>query len=173
MMDDGREIGKQSETPPTDTSSGGPETSEGRAAMSGLSASDVAYDWVDRGIQDIPVSRLPRPDGVTGPADFDHHITHEDAVRVTRGLQVMKPLIDSGHTSEDFAAMDREDGTDYEHGRQRIFDLYYGSDPVRLDKDGDQYEIVSGRHRLFAAQELGIQTIPARVIEKVQRDSHG
>jgi len=79
----------------------------------------------------------------------------------------MRPQIDAGYTSDDFADLDKAKGLNYEHGQQRVYDLYYGSDPIAVDKDGDKYDIVSGRHRIFAAKELGLDFIPARVKEKV------
>jgi hypothetical protein len=45
-------------------------------------------------------------------------------------------------------------GLDYSEGRKRIYDLYYVSDPVRLDKVGDEYDFVTGRYRIFSVREL-------------------
>lgn len=123
-------------------------------------------EWVDRGIQDVPVADLPQPEGVTSE-NFDHHITHDDALNATREYQAMRPLIDEGYTGEDFADRDRAAGLDYEHGQQRIYDLFHGSSPIHVTKDGDQYDIIDGRHRIFAAKELGMESIPAHVKEKV------
>ena len=123
--------------------------------------------WEDRGIIDVPVADLPEPEGVNGPQDFDHHIAYEDAVLATRQLQEMKPQIDGGYKSDDFADLDKSKGLEYAEGQQRVYDLYYGNDPVALDKDGNKYDIVSGRHRIFVAKENGYDTIPARVKEKV------
>jgi len=36
--------------------------------------------------------------------------------------------------------------------------------------EGDSYEIVNGRHRIYMARELGLETIPARVKEKMVPD---
>lgn len=125
--------------------------------------------WEDRGIIDVPVADLPQPEGVNGSQDFNHHIKYEDAILATKGIQEMKPQIDAGYTSDDFAKLDKSKGLEYEHGRQRIYDLYYGSDPIALDKDGDKYDIVSGRHRIFAAKEVGVDSIPAHVKEKTSQ----
>ena len=123
-------------------------------------------DWVDRGIQDVPVADLPQPEGVTAD-NFDHHITHEDTLNATKQYQEMRPLIDKGYVGDDFAARDRANGLDYEHGQQRIYDLFHGNNPVHVAKDGNQYDIIDGRHRIFVAKELGLETIPARVKERV------
>lgn len=127
---------------------------------------DEGVRWEDKGIVDVRVADLPKPDGVNGPEDFDHHISYPDAVRANERLQEMKPQIDSGFKSDDFAELDKQNGLDYANGQQRIYDLYYGSDPITLDKDGQNYDIVSGRHRVFVAQESGTDFIPARVKEK-------
>lgn len=139
----------------------------------GESVAKVDDHWEDRGIVDVPVADLPQPEGVNGPQDFDHHISYSDAVRANEQLQTMKPQIDSGYKSDDFADLDKKNGLDYANGQQRVYDLYYGSDPVTLDKDGNNYDIVSGRHRIFIAQESGNDYIPALVREKVANQGDG
>lgn len=115
-------------------------------------------------IQDVPVSQLPWPEGVNGPQDFEK-ISHQDAVHVTNELQKMKPLIEEGYGAEDFGQLDKANGVDYLTGQQRIFELFYGSDPIRVYKYGEQYSIDKGRHRVYVAKELGLETIPAQVRE--------
>jgi hypothetical protein len=122
--------------------------------------------WEDKGVIDVPVANLPDPEGVESPQDFDHHITWEDAQSATKQLPKIQDLVKNGKTGDDFSTEDQAAGLDYAHGKRRVYDLYYGSDPIRLDKDGDHYDIISGRHRIYAAKELGLSTIPARVKEK-------
>ncbi len=50
------------------------------------------------------------------------------------------------------------------------YDIFYGSEPVKLLKFGDFYEVDAGNHRIKAAQDLFLQTgiiinIPARIFE--------
>jgi hypothetical protein len=99
--------------------------------------------------------------------DFDHHIAWEDARSATLKLPEIQQEVNTGKSGDDFMAEDQAAGLDYAHGKRRVYDLYYGSDPVTLNKMGEKYDIVSGRHRVFAAKELGLSTIPARVIEKM------
>ena len=122
--------------------------------------------WEDKGIIDVPVNDLPDPEGVESPQDFDHHITWEDAQSATKQLPEIQDLVKNGKTADDFSTQDQAAGLDYAHGKRRVYDLYYGSDPIRLDKDGDHYVIISGRHRIYAAKELGLSAIPAMVKEK-------
>lgn len=159
---------------PEQTASPEPASKElGDAGIASMQGNEVAteakYEWKDQGMQDVPVSDLPDPDDIAGPEDFNHHITYEDAIRAAKEYQQMQPLIQQGYTGDDFSAEDAVNRLDYEHGRRRIYDLYYGNDPIRVDKDGDHYDIISGRHRVFAAKEVGLETVPARVVEKVPR----
>ena len=43
----------------------------------------------------------------------------------------------------------------------RFFDLFFGSDAIRIDIDGQGgYSITNGRHRISMAQDLGINAVP-------------
>jgi hypothetical protein len=130
---------------------------------------DEGVHWEDRGVIDVPVADLPQPEDVNGPQDFDHNISYQDAVRANEQLLAMKPLIDSGYTKDDFADLDRKNGLDYDNGQQRIYELYYGDKRISLYKDGNHYDIESGRHRIYIAQERGNDFIPANVKEKVSK----
>lgn len=137
-------------------------------AQAGPDNAEHGDHWEDRGIIDVPVADLPDPDDVNGPEDFDHHISYDDAVRATERLQEMRPLIAQGYTADDFAALDKQNGVDPLHGQERVYRLFYGSEPIKVDKDGDTYDIISGRHRIFVAKERGYEFIPAQVSERVR-----
>ena len=83
-------------------------------------------------------------------------------------LQEMLPIVERGEgTSKDYwASFDTQKGLDYEHGYQRIYEAFYGDDAIRLNHNGNQYDIVNGRHRIWLAKRMGITNLPARVIEK-------
>lgn len=125
-------------------------------------------DWVDRGIVDVPVADLPEPEGVDDADDFKKVSPEEMQVGLTR-LQEMKPVIDSGEgaNTDYWREFDRQRGLAYPDGYQKVYESFYGHDAIRLNKDGDQYDIINGRHRIFMAKQMGIGTVPARVIEKV------
>lgn len=125
-------------------------------------------DWVDRGVIDVPVKDLPMPEGVSSPDDFNHHISWEDAKSAAERLPGIQADVKAGKTADDFSAEDQLNGLDYAHGKRGVYDLFYGSDPVRVEKVGDNYDIISGRHRVYAAKAAGLDSIPARVMEKVK-----
>ena len=124
-------------------------------------------EWVDRGIVDVPVADIPMPEDVTSPEDFNHHISWENAKSATEQLPQIQEAVKSGKCRDDFWSEDQKNGMDWAHGKERVYDLFYGNDPIKLDKEGDHYDIVSGRHRIYAAKALGLETIPARLHEKL------
>lgn len=129
--------------------------------------SDRPAQWADRGIVDVPVQDLPLPDGINSAADFQK-VSPEDMADGFRKLQTMKPYIDDGrgNSSDYWHQVDQSYGVDYPDGYQKVYDAFYGDGAIRLNKDGDQYDIVNGRHRIAIAKELGVPSVPARVIEK-------
>lgn len=136
--------------------------------ISSIQGDDVEkQEWVDHGVIDVNVKDLPMPENVNSKEDFNHHINWNDAESATKEMPQIQNEVKEGKTREDFQKYDQQNGLGYTQGKERVYDLYYGSDPITLDKVGDQYTIISGRHRIFAAKELGIETIPARVKEKV------
>jgi hypothetical protein len=79
---------------------------------------------------------------------------------------IILPAIRQGRCPAYFSRLDGEQGMDYEHGYRRIYDAYYGPDAIMLRKVGDLYEIVNGYRRIFVAAILGMESIPARVLEQ-------
>ncbi len=63
---------------------------------------DVSYDWVDRGIIDVPVSDLPDSPDIQSPEDFHHHISWEDAKKGVEMLPEIQEDLAAGKTYDDF-----------------------------------------------------------------------
>lgn len=121
--------------------------------------------WIDLGIQDVSVAGLPQPEDIHGAEDFKK-VSMEDMREGLNRLERMRPLIDSGADADYWREFDSQQNLNYEHGYQRVYESFYGNDAIRLNKDGDQWDIVNGRHRIFLAREMGLSTLPARVIER-------
>ena len=123
--------------------------------------------WVDRGIINVRVSDLPQPEGISGPADFQKE-SYEDMRVGLRKLELMKPYVADGSraSSDAWRTFDQQEGLSYENGYQKVYDAFYGDGAIRLEKVGDQYDIINGRHRIFAAKEMFMREIPARMIER-------
>lgn len=142
-------------------------SSEGIRAMQGPEPPEKA-EWIDRGIQDVPLNRIdlrgehlydaqdPRGDSYAQIADGVHKL--QDTVR---------PAVGAGQQRDYFQGLDREQGLDpATNGYTKVYDSFYGSDPVTVAKDGNHYEVDKGRHRLYVAQAEGLDSLPARVKER-------
>jgi len=131
-----------------------------------LRISEALRESKIRGFFDVPVADLPDPEGVGSPADFDHHITWENAKSAALLLPQIQQEIANGKTGDDFAMEDLAAGLDWQNGKKRVYDLFYSNnEPIRLEKGGNGYSITSGRHRIYAAKAVGLHTIPAKVVE--------
>jgi hypothetical protein len=128
-----------------------------------VTASTGSGEWADRGIQLMLVVGLPDPVGIESEADFEARCT--DARDALHKLQVIQPLVGTGEgaSSEYWAAYDREHGLDYARGYQRAYEVFYGSRAIEVGWDGSQYDIPSGRHRVWMAKQMGIKHLPARL----------
>jgi hypothetical protein len=61
-----------------------------------------------------------------------------------------------------FAAQDRSKGKTYEEGTERVFDAFFGNDPIAISRanDGKLHSIANGRHRIAVARHLGWTAVP-------------
>lgn len=120
----------------------------------------------DNGIQEVDVRDLPYPEGISGADDFQK-VSPDEMADGLRKLDLMKPYIESGEgaSADYWADVDQRYGVAYPDGYQKVYESFYGDEPIRLTKVGDNYDIENGRHRIWIAKELGWQKIPARVIE--------
>jgi ParB-like chromosome segregation protein Spo0J len=50
-----------------------------------------------------------------------------------------------------------------------FFDLYFRNQPIKIDKIGENLDLVNGRHRLTIAKELGFKEVPVLLGEKFSR----
>lgn len=143
-----------------------PETIE---AIQGKKDAPSESEWVDQGIQDVPVDKIDMSDSpVQDTGDFQK-VSHEEMAEGFRKLEEeVRPAVERGADGDYFYQLDQECGLDYEHGYRRVYDAFYGDSSIRLDKVDDTYDVVNGYHRLAVARELGLKTVPARVIERVR-----
>ena len=138
------------------------------APQSGSSpASRSIQPRVQHRLQNLMVSSLPAPEGISGAADFSKVSENEMRAGIKR-LQEMRPVIESGAgaASDYWADLDRQRGLSYVDGYQRIYDAFYGQDAIYVEKDGDNYDIINGRHRIWLAKQMGIDNLPMRVTER-------
>ncbi len=121
-------------------------------------------------IQDVSIAELPEPEGISGSEDFTKY-SSETLQSGIEKLQEMKPVIDNGtgNSSDYWYNYDQAHGLDVPNGYQIVYDSYYGDDHIRVEKDGDNCDIINGRHRIWLAQQMGVESLPMEVVD-VKRD---
>jgi hypothetical protein len=100
---------------------------------------------------------------------------------VVRGFNVLKdeilPLLQQtpqNANSDYFGEQDRNRGFDESNGARRVFDAFFGSDPIYLERASREgkFNITNGRHRIRVAQDLGFNAIPAKIAEDNSNGQH-
>jgi hypothetical protein len=122
---------------------------------------DRVGSFEDKGMQDVPVAevKLPHREELD---DVKYAQVHE----LSQSLPEVQSRLKQGWTQEQFTELwnspDKQD-----QSIARAYDSYYGHGRIKLSKDGEQpYEITNGRHRIYAANELGIDSVSAHVRER-------
>jgi hypothetical protein len=133
----------------------------------GFSATKSDEKWKDQNIQMINVKDIPNPDEIKNEDDFKK-VSMADMKAGIQRWQEMRSSIDSGagNSSEYWSGIDRKRGLDYSSGYQRVYDAFYGQDALRVEKNGNNYDIINGRHRIWLAKQMGIDQLPVHLIEK-------
>ena len=133
-----------------------PEPREELPRIGGTDLVEVSLDRVDL-----------RDSGVSGPGSYKKVPYSTMREGIQRLDEVVLPAVRGGADSEHFARMDAELGLDYEHGYQRIYDAFFGSDSLYLNVQGDgSYSVTNGYHRIHLAGEMGLRTLPARIAKR-------
>lgn len=149
-------------TMPTDTSSQ-QGTDKDNASKPGF----VKSKWVDDGIETLAVKDMPDPEGINGASDF-YKISMEDMKQGLLRFQEMLPVITEGKgaSSDYWAKIDAEKGIDHANGYQRVYDAFFGNDAIKVTFDGKSYDIINGRHRIWLAKQMGIDSLPMNITRK-------
>ncbi len=121
--------------------------------------------WVSQGIQNVPLDQIDVGDSnVHGPQDFLRVSFEEMKNGVLKLEKVVRPAVRAGADREYFTKMDLEQGLEGVNSYARVYDSFYGCrKPIRLGKIGSRYVVDHGYHRLFVAQQLGLESVPAEV----------
>jgi hypothetical protein len=129
--------------------------------------SNAAGDWRELGIQDVPLAQIDLSDSYVHSQDDFKKTPYDVMVAGLHKLEsTVRPAVEGGANGDYFSDLDARQGLEYEHGYRRVYDAFYGAEPIRLEKINDRYQVVGGYHRLYVAQQLGLETIPANVIEQ-------
>ena len=100
---------------------------------------------------------------VSGPEDFKKMSMADMRVALNLLEGRVQQAVASGAAREDLEALDRARGlAGAPVNFAGVYDLFYGSDRIRLDHNGDgTYSITNGGHRIWLARQMGITELPA------------
>ena len=117
----------------------------------------------------VPLSSVSADEMANLPADDDYPKISK--IEMLRGFEVLQrdvlPAIkQSGADSDYFFKLDKVSGKDVGNGVQRIYDAFFGDEPITLDRklNSTEYGVTSGRHRIKVAREQGWPAVPAKLI---------
>jgi hypothetical protein len=127
--------------------------------------------WVDEGIQFVNVTDLPDPEGISGSADFKKIPESEMRAGIEK-LHEMRTVIENGEgaSSDYWADYDKKRGLGFAEGYRRIYDAFYGTDCIKVNKDQDSYDIDNGRHRIWLAKLMGVKQLPVRIVARKRHE---
>lgn len=117
----------------------------------------------------VPLSSIGAEEMANLPSDDDYPKVPK--AEMQRGFEVLRrdvlPAIQMGVADRDyFTRLDQEAGREYECGALRVYEAFFGDEPITLDRklNGVEYGITSGGHRIKVAREQGWPAVPAKLI---------
>ena len=120
-------------------------------------------------IRDVPLSQING-----GEVNGEEHLgagRYEELRQELERLQELRTYVEAGLGEQTADAWDREQSLGhysaegYTRGYTDAYKTYYETNPVALSPTADgRYDIMDGRHRVNLAREMGLPTLPARVV---------
>ena len=108
---------------------------------------------------------------IQSAGDFRNPEQYNGMRREAEMLKQMQPALEQGATADTFDDWDKANQIghyspgQYERGYVDAYHSYHGSEAVALDPKADgTYDVINGRHRIVAARDAGLVTIPAKVL---------
>jgi hypothetical protein len=117
-------------------------------------------------VEIVSLSSIDSSDSnVTGPESFEK-ISWADAQWSTDALaSVVAPAVSQGKGRDYFVGRDRREERSGVRSYTGVYDGYFGSDrAIKLSRGPDgRFSVTNGYHRIWAAQQAGLTSLPARV----------
>lgn len=119
------------------------------------------------GVKLVPLSEIDTSDRAIGPEDFEKGYSPADLTWAYHALnEVVLPAVDRGESIDYFQNRDAAEGLS---GTRSYTDTYLGflghDNAIRLNRAGNTYQVANGYHRIWVARRMGLDAVPARVVE--------
>jgi hypothetical protein len=118
------------------------------------------------GLEHVPLSTIDTSDRQISPSDFGKGYSPSDLEWAFKALnEVVLPAVADGEGPDYFQRRDEEEGLVGTRSYSDTFSGFLGGDDViRLNWVGDRYEVANGYHRIWVANQMGLDSVPARVV---------
>lgn len=137
------------------------------AGMLDLTTSPLptGYCWVK--LSDLDLVDAFRD--VQTPEDFRAHATYD---MLCGGLETLRNTVlpairERGYSADSFyfTRLDETTGCNSENGARRVFESFFGDEPIVLQRgvDGGPFTVINGRHRIKAARDGGWLAVPVKI----------
>lgn len=108
-------------------------------------------------------------------------INQETALESFRALEKMRPFLDKANLFDDknrsscreklALLIDANGARKFADRDLRFFDLYFGNDRIKIDRDENGFDAANGRHRLWLARQNGVTELPVLLNEKTTKEN--
>lgn len=97
-------------------------------------------------------------------------VTYEEMHRGFDSLKRMEPYINKGYGNDKLRNLKDASGKPmFTQTDLNIYDVYHGPRRIKVTKIGNYYDVGGGRHRLWAARDSGVKSLPVDLTEIKQK----
>ena len=123
------------------------------------------------GTSNVPLEKINSTD-INAPSGFKSPEPYIGMRREADMLRQMQPALEQGADVETFHDWDKANQIGhyspdkYVRGYADVYHTYYdGNELIALESKGDgTYDVINGRHRIYACRVAGLKTVPARIV---------
>lgn len=148
------------------------EPSEGHSRAEPVTLDEIAEHrlenlegtWPKEWVEDVDIRKI-RIEGVDPEWEATTKgYSRAEMRQMARDLGRIQELRKGGYTDDDFFRM-RESTNPHEQRLANSSSYFYseGISSIEIERDGDEWVVERGRHRAWAAKEVGLESVPAVV----------
>jgi len=119
-------------------------------------------------IQNVDIEGLTVNKVITGKNSFKKVSMKKMYVGLKKLLTIQKAIKKDikCHSKDYWENFDNKNGTSSFVSYKKVYESFYVNKPIKIVKDGKNYSIDDGNHRVWVAQKMGIKKLPAVIIER-------
>jgi len=130
---------------------------------------DLTGYRLPQGFQWVPLEAIALEDADLEFRKVDKRSMEEGLKKLPEVIKLLQDRLEETFAENGayFFSLDQQAGVSYPSGLLRVYETFFGSEPIRLSrfKGAPQWTVENGRHRILVAKELGWKALPAQAIE--------